>query len=57
MLVFDARPDHLSGRAGFGSVRFEFRVKNIGPCPVHDMVGSGRIRVGSGWPAILCVIF
>ena len=21
------------------------------------MVGSGRVRVGSGWPAILCVIF
>ena len=21
------------------------------------MVGSGRVQVGSGWPAILCVIF
>ena len=31
--------------------------KNVGPCPAHDMIGSGRIRVGSGWPTILCVIF
>ena len=46
------RPDHLSGRvtSGFGS-------KNVGPCPAHDMVRLGLVRVGSGWPAILCVIF
>ena len=32
-------------------------LKNVGPCPAHDMVGSGQIWAGSDWPAILCVIF
>jgi len=36
--------------SGFGS-------KNIDSCSAHDMVESGRIWVGSGWPTISCVIF
>ena len=46
-------------RVGLGSgwITLGFGSKNISPCPAHDMVGSGRVRVGSGWPAILCLIF
>ena len=35
----------------------DFGSKNISSCPTHNVVGSGRVRVGSGWPAILCLIF
>jgi len=49
-----ARPDHLPVRVGPLRVSGQ---KNVGPCPTHNMVGSGRVRVGSSWLAILCVIF